>query len=314
MSRYAYTSGEDWNGTKSRHSRFVQLNRWKLQLNSQMLSLPIHIAFFLFGAGLVISIWNDDVGIGIAVLAFVGIIFSLYLSLSLLPIGSSSSPFGTPLSLIMMIFSKKHQPVDDWGKYLVLKKREIDQAHAIAWLVANTNSKDEELIFECIQAIAGLPECKEIQDILNRPVRRVLSAGLRKHMGNGGDEKMAYLHAVLRVLFTSSSDFKMGGLSWEGFLENPDEVLCLGKPQNMWRETYTIGQCVRARVFALSKKVADETLFGMVIPILIKSSEDDTKRQLERVLEVADVKWRSTHDGACFVSSNYSFSSFIGRR
>ena len=332
MTRYAYAPGVNWNAVQSRHRRFVHMYRWKLQSNSQVLSLPIHIAFFLFGLGLVVAVWNDALAIGIAILVLVGIIAFLYFSLSLVPLRSQYSPFRTPFSLLFSSNDDLQMEVwPDSGN----DKKDILQANAIAWLLTNTSSGEKDCIWESVQAIAGLPEHQEIQKVLlKKSVRRFLSVGLWKRMNkDGGDheQKKAYLHAIIRLLFIPPLDTSHDQLpyssrvrrawdiiydfqapmnavsddpSWMGFLKKPDKALCLSK--NFSREIYAMGQCVRARIFVLSDR-KDETLFSTVIPILIKSTEDDrnpyVNGRLKDVFHSAKTLW-GTERGVCFANVN----------
>ena len=87
------------------------LNRFKLDREAEvwypeeaLIIIPflVHIACFLFFAGLIIQVWQDDKGLGtlLIVLSAVGVL--MYLGMTVLPLRIQTAPFNTPISEILL--------------------------------------------------------------------------------------------------------------------------------------------------------------------------------------------------------------------
>ncbi|PVF91642.1 hypothetical protein CPB86DRAFT_297996 [Serendipita vermifera] len=80
----------------SRHRRFIGITRWHLQMIVQSLPILVHVAFFLFSAGLIILLQDDNAGIANLILSLVVMMAAIYIGSSLLPLIWSDCPFRTP--------------------------------------------------------------------------------------------------------------------------------------------------------------------------------------------------------------------------
>ncbi|KAJ7601504.1 hypothetical protein DFH06DRAFT_1072029, partial [Mycena polygramma] len=94
-------SGSSWDDASLHRKRLRVIKQWHLQLIIEFLPILIHIAFFLFAAGLIVLLFDDDRPIGIAVLVLTGLVGVLYVANSLLSAYHSDSPFRTPVSHII---------------------------------------------------------------------------------------------------------------------------------------------------------------------------------------------------------------------
>ncbi|KAF7344923.1 Pheromone B alpha 1 receptor [Mycena venus] len=199
-------SASGWRDASAHCRRLGGLQRGRLNLFIKCLPLLIHIAFFLFNAGLVILLFHDDQPIGYAIFALTGVIALLYIANSILSAYYPDSPFRTPISdLIRRLFIGSWQqnmfsafPTDEHAR----------KAQALSWLL--THSFDAGIINEAIRAVAGLPCTLSVQDELIRGstvsiISTLLSAEVSKNPSDM-DLLSAYLYAMLRLIQAAPPD------------------------------------------------------------------------------------------------------------
>jgi hypothetical protein len=262
----------------SRHLRFLGIKQWHLQMIVQSLPILLHVAFFLFSAGLIILLRDDDVGIANLILSLVVIMAAIYIGSSILPIIWSDCPFRTPVSILihrlirMLIGSRKDKGSSD-----------IVKCQALSWMLQN--SADESVTLRIVQAIAGLPATPEVQDTLyDTQVAGILVRGLDKYLhhssrsDNTGPQEstplVIYLHAILRLLQTRHIDPHTSPRLVE--LAERDGPLDLDN-NSLDHGLLEILMCVRARILLLldDNDINDtlkDGIFGIKIPVLLKSS------------------------------------------
>jgi len=281
--QYATTaSGVNSRDACVRHHRFIGITRWHLQVIVQSLPILIHIAFFLFSAGLVILLREDNLGISNIVLALVVVVAFLYVGSTLLPLFSLDCPFRTPVSSFISRFVAK----------LIALSQDIPssdflKSQALAWLLVN--SADGKVIQESAQAIAGLPANVQVQDALYQSsVADVLVRGLsecNKVLRDGRNSPLlsTYLYAILHLVQTGPLNHDAATINALVSLVKPGSPLDLSN--NLERGIYEIALCIKARILLLLCDRHDEIeLFNMDIPILLKSSSQPHIRRL--LLEV----------------------------
>ncbi|KAJ7895049.1 hypothetical protein B0H13DRAFT_1463005, partial [Mycena leptocephala] len=91
-------SGSSWPDASLHCQRFRGLERWHLKLIIQFLPILIHIAFFLFAAGLIILLFQDDRAIALMILLLTASAGAVYVGNSFLSAFYLDSPFRTPVS------------------------------------------------------------------------------------------------------------------------------------------------------------------------------------------------------------------------
>lgn len=272
-------SGSNWRDACSRHCRFTGIKRWRLTVIIQCLPLLIHTAFFLFSAGLVILLREDDVGISGVILALVIVVASLYIGSTLHPVFSSDSPFRTPVSsfitwiIVRPIATPQAFPPPT---------SDAMKAQALAWLL--TESADSKVIEVSVRAIAGLPANARVQDELYQSsVMDILSRGLSECMKRSGNPTRlsSYLYAILHLVQTgpsnlldTSTGFALISLIKPG---GPLHVL-----DNLERGIHEVALCVKARIILLhlDSSHSETGLFNVDIPVLLKSHLQPHIRQL----------------------------------
>jgi hypothetical protein len=277
--QYASTTpGVNASDACSRHLRFLGIKRWHLQMIVQSLPILLHVAFFLFSAGLVILLRDDDIGIANIILSLVVIMAAIYIGSTILPIIWSDCPFRTPVSILihrlarLVIESRKDKESSD-----------IIKCQALSWMLQN--SADESVTLRITQAIAGLPATPDVQDTLyDSQVAGLLVRGLDKYLNqlsksdNTSPQESSplviYLHAILRLLQTRHID--------PGTSPRLVELAERDGPLDLDNKSYDnnlleIIMCVRARVLLLlDDNDINDTLkdgvFNIELPVLLKSS------------------------------------------
>ncbi|KAJ7240215.1 hypothetical protein C8J57DRAFT_946296, partial [Mycena rebaudengoi] len=98
--------GSTWHDASLHRQRLEILWRWRLKLIIQFLPILIHIAFFLFAAGLIVLLYHDDIITAKVVLGLTALVGSLYLGNTILSACYPASPFPTPVSgIIRAVFA-----------------------------------------------------------------------------------------------------------------------------------------------------------------------------------------------------------------
>jgi hypothetical protein len=278
MQYASVTPGVSASDACSRHLRFLGIKKWHLQMIVQSLPILLHVAFFLFSAGLVILLRDDDVGIANLILSLVAIMAAIYLGSSLLPLIWSDCPFRTPVSILIhrlirtLMGSRKDKGSSD-----------IVKSQALSWMLQN--SADESVTVRAARAIAGLPATPDVQEALYESnVAGLLVRGLEKYLKSSlkGENEvqqetspfLVYLHAILRLVQTRHVHPDISPRLVElarpgGPLDISDMVLDDG--------VLEVLVCMRARVLLLlvDDDIEDrlkDNMFGVRIPVLLKSS------------------------------------------
>ncbi|KAJ7834586.1 hypothetical protein B0H14DRAFT_2314485, partial [Mycena olivaceomarginata] len=90
-------SGSSWSDVSLHCERLRDLERWCLTMIIECLPILIHIAFFLFAAGLVVLLFNDDLPIAIVVLVLTAVVGAAYIGNSIVSAYYLNSPLRTPV-------------------------------------------------------------------------------------------------------------------------------------------------------------------------------------------------------------------------
>ncbi|KAJ6598050.1 hypothetical protein B0H10DRAFT_2086046, partial [Mycena sp. CBHHK59/15] len=198
-------SGSSWGNASIHYRRFMGIKRWHLKLIIQCLPILIHIAFFLFSAGLVILLLRDDFAIGVVLSALTALIAVFYFGSTIHPVCSSDSPFRTPVSGMI-----RRLLTDSWAPSVSTEfpsRKDAFKAQALAWLM--TESPDADVVKETILAIAGLPATPHVQnELLSSSVIDILSRDLSEGVKDQlhTDRLKSCLYALLHLVQTAPAD------------------------------------------------------------------------------------------------------------
>jgi hypothetical protein len=81
-----------------RHRRYLGTRKWQFAAIISAIPILIHIALFLFLAGLIVLLWNDNATVVIVMVALVGLATMVYVLCTALPLLFNDCPLSTPLS------------------------------------------------------------------------------------------------------------------------------------------------------------------------------------------------------------------------
>ncbi|PVF92520.1 hypothetical protein CPB86DRAFT_178363 [Serendipita vermifera] len=261
-----------------RHRRFIGITRWHLQMIVQSLPILLHVSFFLFSAGLIILLQDDNIQIANLILTLVVIMAAMYIGSSLLPLIWPDCPFQTPVSILIdRVFKELTGFRNDSTASDVVKSQ------ALSWMLQN--SADDSITLRIARAIAGLPATPDVQDALYASqVAGLLVRGFMKHIKLASkiyhedplqsSSLVIYLHAILRLVQTRHMDPEISPrlveLAKSGGSLDVDEKL-------LDDEVLKLVICVRARILLLlGDRTPDDGsengLFEVRIPVLLKTS------------------------------------------
>ncbi|KAJ6506853.1 armadillo-type protein, partial [Mycena sanguinolenta] len=257
----------------SEHSRHVvEIRRWQMKFVIECLPVLVHIAFFLFVAGLVVLLFPDDRHLAIALLALSGISAFIYCGSSVYAVFDRNIPFRSPVSEIIYGLWNS-----SWRYKRFPPNPEVMKAKALSWLL--TQSLDVATITPVIQAIAGLTSSPAVQDeLLNNnatvgALLRALSFGLAKNPPDTEILSMS-LYAILQLLQAAPLDKHRAGpiCSLEALVDSG------GALYHIWSMPFQVQRiacCVKARILLLlhtQDRVRETELFDIAIPILKEST------------------------------------------
>ncbi|KAF7341826.1 E3 ubiquitin-protein ligase listerin [Mycena sanguinolenta] len=277
----------------SAHSRHVlEVRRWQMKFVIECLPVLVHIAFFLFNAGLVVLLFPNDRLIAIALLALTGASALVYCVSSLGAVFYRDLPFRTPVSEIIYglwnsSWRYKRFPSDD----------EVVKAKVLTWLL--TQSLDVATVTPAIQAIAGLKSSPAVQnELLNNNstvgvLLRALSTGLTSNPPDVGILSMS-LYAILQMLQAGPRPKDLDGpVNSLVALVRPGGVL-----SDIWSMPFQVQRiacCVKARIYFFlwdNHNEPEPELFDTTIPILKESArlQGSLWRVLVEIQLLADKK------------------------
>ncbi|KAF7344849.1 putative Transmembrane protein [Mycena venus] len=273
-------SGSTWVDASLHCQRLRGLLRWRLKLIIEFLPILIHIAFFLFSAGLVILLFQDDLAIGVVICTLTGLILILYFGSSMHPAFSADSPFRTPISGMIRHLVNGSWRFQEFSPFPSAK--DTQKAQALTWLM--TESPNEDTIEAAIHAIAGLPANPAVQDELFRDtfvslLVTVLADRLAKH-SKKKDSLISCLYALLHLVQVAPANPKetVGTglirdlINTGGALSDTDSIPFAARG---------ITLCVKARIILLlCDGISDPTLFATEIPVLTHACADTHTRRL----------------------------------
>ncbi|PVF94827.1 hypothetical protein CPB86DRAFT_627638 [Serendipita vermifera] len=161
-----------------RQHRFNMAEIWGLSTVISLIPFGIQVSLFLFFAGLIIQIQDDDLRIRLVVLLLVAIAAILYICWTVSPLFIAEFPFPTPLSryLRALPWLKKY----DWDssdllRGLGLLRENVLQVlgqyepmelqlQILTWGV--TSAADEETTDEAIKALSGVKQSSRLREML----------------------------------------------------------------------------------------------------------------------------------------------------
>jgi hypothetical protein len=181
LAKYAPASpGVSASDACERHLRAIRAYQWHFAGLIAGIPLLIQLSLFLFFAGLVIFILNDDIGIGYTILALIILIAGIYLLGTVLPWFSPACPFQTTMSdFIPRVTAQALYKNDRTSSYSGQKTSSgqswslwngfwqfIEEVHykpeqkeleasILAWIIGN--STVEKTIEEAVKVVAGMP-------------------------------------------------------------------------------------------------------------------------------------------------------------
>ncbi|KAJ6600383.1 hypothetical protein DFH09DRAFT_1497928 [Mycena vulgaris] len=306
----AAVSGSTWGDAAVHCSRFTGIRRWNLTVIVQSLPILIHVAFFLFGVGLVVLVLQDDLAIGTVISVLTTLVALLYIGSSLHPAFSLDSPFRTPVSGMIRSVSSGSWRREDLVTFP--SRQDAQKAHTLAWLL--TESPDVDTINSAIQAIAGLPANHGVQDELLRSstvlilCRTLATEFIRLPLDR--DAMSTSLYAIFHLVRATQGDAHDGISQSLRALLDPSGALSI--TDTMPPGIREIALCVKGRIFLfyLPASTHDNTLFDTDIPVLAKSCTD---RYLRRLLVEICLLTRAPAKAAVRASS-YRFLATLSDR
>ena len=219
-----------------RHLRALRARQWQLEPFITGIPLLIQISLFLFFAGLIIQLLENDVRIWVTVVILVGITGIMYIIGTFLPWFSPSCPYQTPISDLLAggrtqgrykdnptgPSTDPEEPTDSWRKWfsslLEFAKQFLEevrqrpeqlvlQAQILSWAI--TASTNEATIEEAIRTVGGSKPTEELQhELIQTKARESLhqrlqysvkvTPGLPKLL-NSGPQVEDLLYALIRI-------------------------------------------------------------------------------------------------------------------
>ncbi|KAJ7801735.1 hypothetical protein B0H14DRAFT_3155388 [Mycena olivaceomarginata] len=143
-------SGSSWSDVSLHCERLRDLERWRLTMIIECLPILIHIVFFLFAAGLVVLLFNDDLPIAIVVLVLTAVVGAAYIGNSIVSAYYLNSPLRTP--------GVRSFPSEEGSQ----------KAQALLWLLAQ--STDGLTVNATVRALAGLPTAASAMGVGSWPL------------------------------------------------------------------------------------------------------------------------------------------------
>ncbi|KAF7291257.1 hypothetical protein MIND_01269500 [Mycena indigotica] len=211
VTQLAKLSGSSWSNASAHCRRLRGIQRWHFAAFVQSLPFFLHVAFFLFGAGLVIILFQDDKSIGILTLALTSIVAILYVGNIVFSAIYPDSPYRTPLSGLLQryVLGLKPRTIK-----LLASPEEDDarKAQALAWLLAQPVPL--ETTQATIRAIAGLPFSKSVQhELYHGTTTAMLSTQLIDEIADvpagtkpSSDSLQHLLYALLHLVQTAPEE------------------------------------------------------------------------------------------------------------
>ncbi|KAK7018383.1 hypothetical protein R3P38DRAFT_3360152 [Favolaschia claudopus] len=261
--------GSGWSNARVHSRCWYGTRRWHLNFVVQSLPLLIHLAVFLFGAGLAILLFQDDRPVGVVILALMTVVGVAYLAPTVLRATFPDFPFRTPISgIVPFLFG--HWDSRTFAPFP--SSEDAQKGFALAWLLRHS-LEDDAITDSAIRAVAGLPFLIPVQDELVRgatasTISNRLSAELLKETKDPVFLRgclFALLHLVqtkpldpvaLRVLYDTS-------------------VGTLRNIESMPTTVHEVALCVTGRILLFSEQIRgkeqldlEDCLFETDIPVL----------------------------------------------
>ncbi|PVF94825.1 hypothetical protein CPB86DRAFT_712455 [Serendipita vermifera] len=204
-----------------RQHRFNMAEIWGLSTVISLIPFGIQVSLFLFFAGLIIQIQEDDLRIRLVVLLLVAIAAILYICWTVSPLFIAEFPFPTPLSRYLGVIPWLRK--NDWDKSGVLRRLGLlresvlrvlgqyepieFQLQILTWGV--TSAADEETTDEAIKALSGTKSTTKLrQKLYNQELHRSIFDRLQQKlqptiksslMINNTSQMEAALLALLKI-------------------------------------------------------------------------------------------------------------------
>ncbi|KAJ7875071.1 hypothetical protein B0H13DRAFT_1011365 [Mycena leptocephala] len=278
-------SGSSWDSASVTRKRLRVLKQWHLQLVIGFLPILIHIAFFLFAAGLIVLLFDDDRPIAIAILVLTALVGTIYIANSFLSAYHSDFPFRTPVShIIRGVFTVNRYP----NRLRPIPSRKDDhKAYALSWLLSY--STDSKTVNAAVHALAGLPFTASIQAELTQDstTPNGLASLLSKELLNSApnaDFVCATMYALLHLVQVAqpapSEPVDEDPLTSLHALLKPGNAL--SNIDSMPLSVQTLAVCLKGRIiwFLSAHGVNDSrTLFERDIPVLASTCADPSLRR-----------------------------------
>jgi hypothetical protein len=314
VAKYNPASNREQSGDAcNRHLRALRARQWRLEPFITGIPLLIQVSLFLFFAGLIIQILDNDIRIWSTVVILVGLVGLMYFVGTWMPWFSPACPFQTPFSDVLAGGKDRGRykedptahrawriPSGSWRKMAlallnvpykfleeVHRKPEqlVLQAQILSWVIMN--STKETTVEEAVRAVAGSKQTKELQDALiefrvcDSLYQRFedclhVTPGLPKTTDDG-PKLEGLLYAVLQIEQPLRID--------EGPANNyvPSSLLDEGRPLHRWDD---FEPYLHALVFSLR------------VHMLVNSNRDDhdenweeTVKNLTRMAEIGSVPY-----------------------
>jgi hypothetical protein len=204
-----------------RQHRFNMAEIWGLSTVISLIPFGIQVSLFLFFAGLIIQLQNDDLRIRLVVLLLVIIAAILYLCWTVSPLFIAEFPFPTPVSRYLAAWpwlKKGEWDMDGLLDRLGVLRESVSRAlgrydpvelqlQILTWGV--TNAAEEETTDEAIKALSGVKQSASLREKLyKQDIHRMIFERLQQKQQlsnnsslviNNTPQLEAILLALLRI-------------------------------------------------------------------------------------------------------------------
>ena len=216
--------GKFSNDACDRHLRSLRASDWGLEFLIRLISSSIQDPIYLFAIGLILFLFQDDVGISVSLIVLSVLAALAYITCTLLPASYPGCPFHTHIIYRSLALNRYPRPkvpgIDSTLEDQIAFDKEIElpsrrkpeqsemEADILAWIL--TNSTNDIAIEEAVKALAGVESSTYLKDKLfesgaSQTLCRRFSENVKVELGSRMNQEQimraeAYLYAMLRIV------------------------------------------------------------------------------------------------------------------
>jgi len=220
--------GKCSNDACERHLRSLRASDWGLEFLIRWISCSIQDAIYLFAIGLILFLFQDDVGISVSLIVLSALAALTYITCTLLPASYPACPFHTYISYwnfpTVTLYRRYPRPkvpgIDSTLEDQIAFEEKIElpsrrkpeqsemEADILAWIL--TNSTNDITIEEAVKALAGAESSTYLKDKLfesgaSQTLCRRFTENVKVELGSRMNQEHimraeAYLYAMLRIV------------------------------------------------------------------------------------------------------------------